>query len=225
MKRFLGILYLSFVLPACMQEAYAALPLTVSSAEQYMRVGGASGWSRQWTTPTSSGTSGLVLDDPSDATYSGVTDVHLFTWGTSIRVSCNTNAAVYAWVQDIDDITIATTGYITDTDTLFNSVAAPDGANGTFRVESGTYVDETCWRETFKYRTTRRPGARYGYCTGNATTLNWPCDDNDDCGGGGTCNTSVTSTAGGDPVDQQKGCFLQSLSATTAADCFLTEVR
>lgn len=219
-------------LQGCAENAFAEPPFNVTDWAQYARVGGSSGWSSAWTTPTASGTAGLVRQDPSDAAYTTIADLHLFQWGTSIRVSCDaTTNAVMAWVQDADDITIAMTGYITDADTLAiaGTPAAPDGANGAFRVEAGTYLEDVPWRSTFRATSNtggsarRAPGARYGYCPETSTTPYWPCDDNDDCGSG-TCQLTC-SPAPCDPQARQLGAFLQTLSTGSAANCFLSELR
>src|SRR5687767_5669410 len=111
MKRYAAAL-LALTLNACM-VADAAEPLNVERAEQFMRIGGTSGWSSLWSTPTTSGTAGLVRQDPADGAYTAVTDLHLFTWNTTVRIDCKTNDAYFAWVQDADDITIAANGVIT----------------------------------------------------------------------------------------------------------------
>jgi hypothetical protein len=207
-------------------EAYASAPNTMSDPMQYIRVGGTH-WDRQWTLPTSAGTAGLVLNTPGDNSYAAG-DPHLFEWGTSVRIGCQA-AAIFHWVMDTS-VLIATSGLVTDSAPMTGEPTT--GGNASFRVEAGTFVEETIMRSMFAHG---RVGRRTGFCTGTTSGAQerWPCDADADCPGGacrgesnGSCVESGTNycSAGRLPFDMIAGGFLQSLGAT-AADCWVSEVR
>ena len=219
----LSILFLALALPDAM-----AIPDNISNADQYMRVGAAGTWARQWTTPTTSGTAGLVLETPGDNSYVAG-DPHLFLWGSSVRICCNTNAAVFAWQMDTGT-TIAASGLITD-------AVNGNGPGPTFRVESGC-IEDMPLRSAFRPESheSYRAGRRSGFCTGTTSPrhLGAPCDADGDCVGGScrtTCivsNVNYCATSGGaprDPFNMIRGVYLQSFSTTTAADCYITETK
>lgn len=223
MMRFLWPLLL---LSACMPEALAVQPTTINDPLQYTRVGGTH-WDRQWTLPTSAGTAGLVLNTPGDNSYAAG-DPHLFEFGTSVRIGCAA-AAIFHWVEDTS-VTIATSGLVTDAAPISENPTT--GANASFRVEAGTYVEEAIMRSMF---VRGRVGRRTGFCTGTTSRAQdrWPCDADGDCPGGacrGESNASCVESGtnycipGYTPEMMQLGGFLQSLGAT-AADCWISEVR
>lgn len=234
MKTWLNICFLAlsiFALVLALPDAIAR-PDNVTNVEQYMRLGFSGTWSRQWTTATSTGTGGLVLETPGDSTYSASDDdQHLFEWGSRVIVCCNTNDAVFAWVMDTG-VTVETSGLITD--------GGNTGPGPTFRVENGC-VEDSPVQSAFALKPweTYRAGRRAGFCTGTTSRRHagFPCDADADCGGGsGACRT--TCVVGGtnycrgnnnfgytDPFYMTRGVFLQSISDTTAADCYVTELR
>lgn len=230
MNRYMALVLFGILLclsPLISHDA-SAIPENLQHAEQYTRVGGAGTWARQWSTPTTSGTAGLVLETPGDNTYAAG-DPHLFLWGTTVRICCNTNAAVFAWQMDTGT-TLAASGLITD-------AVNGNGPGPVFRVQDGC-VEDMPLRAAFKTDPfeTYRAGKRTGFCTGTTSLrhLGAPCDADADCVGG-TCRTTCVvsgtnycKTSGGNPVDTWsmiRGVYLQSFSTTTAADCFITETK
>lgn len=218
----LGLAFLCLFAVAC-SNAYALQPENLGNADQYTRVGGTAGWARQWQVPSASGTAGLVLETPGDNSYTAG-DPHLFLFGTSIRLSCTSTSAVFWWAKDTGT-TMLKNGLMTD--------GASTGAGPSFRVESGTYVEEIALRSAYPDGST---GDRTGFCTGTtaARYLGAPCDADADCPGGacrgesnGSCTESTVNYCrdGVGPKNMQRGMFLQSRSNATAADCYIGEIR
>lgn len=215
-------------LQGCMpSEAFAVGPNNITDPEQYARVGGTH-WARQWSVPTSAGTAGLVLTTPGDNTFAAG-DPYIFDFGTSVRISCSA-AAVFHWVMDTNVTVALATGLVTDAAPITGEPTT--GPNAVFRVEAGTYVEETIMRTMF---VNGRVGRRTGFCSGTTSGLQnrYPCDADADCPGGacrgeanGSCIESTVNycSNGKTPFEMIKGGFLQSLGAT-AADCWVSEVR
>ncbi len=206
---------LLFLTPSCIAEVEAKAPLNISTPLQYARVGSPV-WGRRHTVPTGTNFANVVGHTGTTTTAS---DAHLFEWGTMVVVSCQTTAANFCFVMDTDEMSMDNYGTVTDTDTGAGN--GNDGVGSCFRVEAGTYRDVTIFRENF--RDTNKVGRRTGYCSGNTSTVEWPCDANADCGSGGTCNTTATNN-NNLTFEKIRGAFLYSRAAASTT-CFIVEEK
>lgn len=214
---------------SCTSDAFATPPVAMSDSESYSRIGG-SHWGRSWEPPASlaTATDGIVLDTPGDTSYT-LGDQHLWSWGDSIRISCDADAQ-FAWILDTD-ITIATTGLISDA-----SGTPSTGAGHNIRVEAGTYIEEVLMRTMFPQGGV---GRRTGFCS--PTTLGaqyvyggWPCSADADCPSSGACRGEANGSCiessvnwcsnNTTPFGMIKGAFLTSIGAATE-NCYITNVR
>jgi hypothetical protein len=210
MKKLLCLLALGVILSSGL--VWADPPLTVSNPEQYSRDYGVS-WGHAHAVPTSSGVAGFVATGTSAA--SAVTNMRLFKWGTPVTISCPA-AATFCWTM-ASDATMTVTGWLT----------TPSGNTGVGQ----------CWRIPIEHPITKVPrlqpfrvstavGRRTGICTGNTYTTRYPCRVDADCGPGGTCNTtcssSICSNRSQAPMDFTAGAFLTSL-ASSGTTCVVEE--
>lgn len=188
-------------------KALAAPPRSVIDPYKYMRTT-AVAWGHQHTAPT---TIRPVLVHANGAN-TGITDLKLVEWGSSIRFSCQ-SATVFCFTMTT---TIAATvnGLLTDAN-------GPDGPGSCFRVEAGTFETKTVWPAIFA-TPNLAPGGRTGYCLGNATTILWPCRVDGDCSTSGVCHTTATANAESSTFDKIRGTFVVSIAASSA-DCFIDE--
>jgi hypothetical protein len=166
-------------------------------------------WGHYHVVPT---TTRPVLNAQGDNT--AVTALRLFRWGALVSASCTAQTTL-CWTQTTT-ITISSgvhSGQLVDNDS-----GRADGVGACFRVEAGTWKDSIPFRRLFDQA--GAIGGREGYCSGNTTTVNWPCDAAGDCGSGGTCNTTSNNAAS--VKEKIAGAFLVSRAAV-ATDCFISE--
>lgn len=181
-------------------------PASISDGDRYMRTT-AVAWGHQHTAPT---TVRPVLTHANGAN-TGITDLRLIDWGSSIRFSC-TSVATFCFTMTTT-IAATTVGLVTDAN-------GPDGPGSCFRVEAGTFETKTVWPSIFSPPNSA-PGGRVGYCSGNATTVRWPCRVSGDCSSGGTCNTAIVGSELS-TFSAIRGAFVVSI-AGSSADCFIDE--
>ena len=130
---------------------------------------------------------------PSGAGAPAITNLWCMPFGSVVKVSCVERTDVF--------VTMTTTvsfsaGALVDPDgdsTAGNNVGPVSGYMLQDTVPAGGWLEYVLSRTELDSDRDAITGFRGGYCTGNATTVGWPCDADEDCSTSGTCVSPTTT--------------------------------
>lgn len=195
--------------------ASAEPPANISRTEQLSRVAtfpvGVKIYAPTTLRPVTTAPAGGVSADAPEGLW-------CFDFGSVVRVGCD---------QRVDIFLVQTTtlsfsaGALVDTrgnSTLGNLVGPVSGKMLQDTIPAGGWVEYVVPRTELYSDKEGITGFRGGYCTGNATTVNWPCGTDTDCGTSGTCNGPTAAR-------QPKCAFVVLKAVTTAGTCTVANPR
>lgn len=156
-----------------------------------------------------------ISDDP--------TDLWCFQLGSVVRVGCAERTDIF--LTQTTTLTWSTATYsggnLNDPygdSTLNNLVGPVQGRMLMDTVPAGGWVEYVIGQSEFYNDSKGVTGFRGGWCSGNTTTVGWPCRVSLDCGSGGTCNNPTTSRT---PFCA----FVLTKAVSTAGSCTVTNPR
>ncbi len=163
------------------------------------------------------GTTSFISTSTAAVTAGDESTIRLHTWGTRLRITCL--LPVCACVTMDDDVTLNiasnTCGGVIDPGTPPNTVGKCVRIYGDADAELGeiTVVIDRALFPTDVVSASSPPGHRSSGCSAPAGMLGYPCDNDNDCGGAGTCSSSQA------PL----GAFV-ALIGDNATTCSVTEL-